>query len=50
MTGADEVLWQQGMLSQEEITERFEKVFNRKMTPEERRGLFLVLPLKGDPN
>jgi hypothetical protein len=29
-------------LTHDEILERFKKLFNREMTPEERRGFFLV--------
>lgn len=41
MIALDEVFAQDGMMSHQEIVERFKKVFGREMTPAERHSFFL---------
>jgi hypothetical protein len=47
MIATDKVLILEGMMSHEEIVERFKKVFGREMTAAERLIFFLPLPEKG---
>jgi hypothetical protein len=41
MNAVDKVFALDGMMSHQEIVERFKKVFGREMTPAERRSFFL---------
>jgi hypothetical protein len=48
MNATDKVFAQDGMMSEQDIVERFKKVFGREMTPEERHSFFLgYLPSPG---
>jgi hypothetical protein len=44
MSTLDEVSAHDAMMSHQEIVERFNKVFEREMTPAERHGFFLDVP------